>query len=527
MVPDTDSPSNDWPSLGGLFDLRWAGRVSVTRRILAVNIFALALLGASFFYLDSYRTRLLARAVRESDHEAIIVGAALDEAPFLAQNRAAMLNLARAAHARVRMIDHQGRVICDAWPDARSRYGYDNPGSEPWTIVAARELDRIVDTIVFAPSLTAFSDTLPSAPPTHSWAEVSYAPDRTPMITAIAPTRVGYVITTQNARDITQTVRDERFRLTLIILAVTIVSILLSLFLARTIALPLRRLARAAVRVRLGRERGVMVPRLEDRSDEIGMLARAVSDMSIALRERIDATETFAADVSHELKNPLASLRSAVDSLALVQATELRAQLIGIIRDDVRRLNRLISDISSLSRLDAEISRAPFILLDLNEFVRQYIDHRLARTPNDNKSQIQFIPGFGNTYIYGETAQLERVVDNLIDNALSFSPADCPVRIGVSNAGTSCLLWVEDEGPGVDQEERDLIFRRFHSTRMAQSGQNEQNASENATYHAGLGLAIVRTIVEAHGGTVHVTDHADGRPGTRFVVRFHAAEALH
>jgi two-component system sensor histidine kinase ChvG len=137
------------------------------------------------------------------------------------------------------------------------------------------------------------------------------------VITAAAPiTQLGVVMTTVNARDITQTVRSERFRLSVVLAIVSLLSILLSLFLARTIVRPLRRLARAAVRVRLGRAREVVVPRLPERSDEIGLLARALSDMSQALRARIDATESFAADVTHELKNPLASLRSAVEGLS-------------------------------------------------------------------------------------------------------------------------------------------------------------------------------------------------------------------
>src|SRR3546814_9027186 len=142
-----------------------------------------------------------------------------------------------------------------------------------------------------------------------------------------------------------------------------------SLFLARTIGRPLGRLARAAVRVRLGRAREVVVPRLPSRRDEIGMLARALSDMSQALRARIDATEAFAADVTHELKNPLASLRSAAESLATVEDPELRARLLGIVRDDIHRLDRLINDISDASRLTAQLSRAHFDPLDIGALV--------------------------------------------------------------------------------------------------------------------------------------------------------------
>ena len=192
----------------------------------------------------------------------------------------------------------------------------------------ARWLDAIIDIVVKSPRPPLYRERRdgrewPDVQAARSIrarvASVWRAPDRTPVLTAAAPLGDGTVVmTTTNARDITSTVRNERFRLSVVLLIVAIVSVLLSLFLARTIVRPLRRGARAAVRVRLGRAREVVVPRLPERRDEIGSLARALSDMSLALRARIDATEAFAADVTHELKNPLASLRSAVEGLSVV-----------------------------------------------------------------------------------------------------------------------------------------------------------------------------------------------------------------
>ncbi len=190
------------------------------------------------------------------------------------------------------------------------------------------------------------------------------------------------MLITNNVRDITRIVRAERFAIGVVIAGVMLVSILLSLFLARTIARPLRHLAIAAHRVRLGRAREVVVPRLPSRRDEIGLLSRALSDMSQALRRRIDAVEAFAADVSHELKNPLASLRSAVDSLGVVKDPALQTRLLDIVRDDVMRLDRLITDVAEISRLDGELSRARFEPIDLGPLIEGLLGAREERGRN-------------------------------------------------------------------------------------------------------------------------------------------------
>ncbi len=499
---------------GGLLSLRWSGRISLTRRILAVNIFAVVVLAASFFYLDSYRTRLLDRWRAESQTQAVLIAQALAAAPHTISDQQAMTHFASISATRLRVVDRQGRVLADVWPTADPHYGYDDPKTEPWNLKAARELDRIIDAIVGAPRLEPFSDSLPHVSPPQPETRIANAPDRTPMISAFAPLGTGYVITTANAREITTTVRDERLRLGLIIAAVMLLSVLLSLFLARTIVQPLRRLASAAVRVRLGRARDVTVPRLPTRNDEIGMLARALSDMTTALRARIDATESFAADVAHELKNPLASLGSAVDSLAVVQQTELKAQLIDIIRGDVRRLDRLISDIAGLSRLDAQMTRTPFSPLDLRAFVDEYVATAQPRAKAAGV-QLNVSAALGlPPLILADAAQLDRLLANLIENAVSFAPRGSNIRLGAFRSDNSCQLWIEDDGVGIPEVERQTIFERFHSYRPDDA---------DADKHSGLGLAIVKTIAEAHNGSVIATEHADGTPGARFVVTFPAA----
>jgi len=344
-----------------------------------------------------------------------------------------------------------------------------------------------------------------------------YSPDRTFMISAAVPVKDGTsLLATENARDITRTVRAERFRLGLVLGAAVLASVLLSLFLARTIVQPLQRLARAAVRVRLGRAREVTVPRLPERRDEIGMLARALSDMSHALRQRIDATDAFAADVSHELKNPIASLRSALDSLERVDRPDLRAQLMAIAQDDVRRLDRLVTDIAEASRVDAELSRTRFEPIDLGLLIEKMVIAREVRGVPRGVRLAFARPRKGVAVVLGEEGRLVRVLDNLIDNAVSFSPDKGLVRIIATVADDQVLVSVEDEGPGVPEPEREHIFRRFHSVRPE---------GEAFGKHSGLGLAIARSIVEGHQGRISIGDREDAQRGASFVVRLPMAVA--
>lgn len=514
MAPDIVSPKSDANDL----TLRWSGRVSLTRRILAVNIFALLLLAGGFFYLDSYRARILDSRTQQAMQEARLMAEALG-AVTPDRREQLLRQFARDTGTRLRVFASDGALLADSRALGERNFLLRDPDKDGLGQRIARFLDAGIDTVVGAkrPPLyrekasgLAWKD-VRTALTGFSSATVWRAPDRTPVITAAAqlPGTAAAVMTTINARNITQTVRVERFRLSVVLLVVTLVSVFLSLFLARTIVRPLRRLARAAVRVRLGRAREVVVPRLPERGDEIGMLARALSDMSLALRARIDATEAFAADVTHELKNPLASLRSAVEGLGSVRDPALRERLLAIARDDVHRLDRLISDISDASRLDAQLSRANFEPVDPAAMLRGILAQREERGV-ERGVRLRFDEdAAGPVLVLGEGARLERVFENLIDNAVSFSPDEGLVSIAALARDHRLELRFEDEGPGVPEDARDSIFRRFHSVRPS---------SEESGQHSGLGLAIARTIVEAHGGTIHVESREDRLSGARFVI---------
>ncbi|WP_428027832.1 stimulus-sensing domain-containing protein [Altererythrobacter sp.] len=495
--------------------LSWSGKLSLTSRILAVNILPLALLGGGIFYLDSYRKQLLSERYKLARIEAQITAEALAGATRERQE-ALLVQIGKEQHMRLRMFDAEGRLWADSFALDEPSFTFSDPVAEPWDEDFARILDRAVDTIVGAEPIPDYIE--PEEANADSWPELARArqegfsqiqlrdaPDGSPVINAAAPVglRGATLLTTRNAVDITESVRSARSTLGIAVLLTLGASILLSLFLARTIIAPLRLLASAAVRVRQGRERDVEVPRLPERRDEIGLLARAVSDMTGALRHRIDAVESFAADVAHEIKNPLASLRSAIESLPRVEDSELRRKLIDIATHDVRRIDRLVTEISEASRIDAEMSRATLERIDLAQLVQAIIGSREARAENQDRS-IAFSSSGWAANIMGNAQRLERVVENLLDNAVSFSPPDAPIEVHVDNDGERVTLTVTDSGPGIPEDSREKVFRRFHSVRPE---------SEDFGNHSGLGLAIARTIAEAHDGALTADARPDGKSG--------------
>ena len=506
-------------------DTGWAARLTLTTRILMVNIFALAVLAGGFFYLDSYRSQLIVERTEQAATEAAMAASAIAAAPP-ARWGPLLARMGQDSQARLRLFTDTTRPPLDGWNFGPPTYDFRDPAAEPLRRRMARAMDRVIDHIVGAEVPEAYVE--PPVDRLAAWPEalaaratgtvqthLRRAPERTPVISAATRLPSGAVLLlTTNQRDVVRTVRAERFWLGVVLLATAMLSILLSLFLARTIARPLRRLALAAHRVRLGRSREVQVPRLPQRRDEIGTLARALSDMSQALRQRIDATEAFAADVAHEMKNPLASLRSAIDSLELVHEPELRERLLAVIRDDVRRLDRLITDVSEASRMDAELSRARFESIDLGQMIEQLVAAREARGLPDGIRLAFGRPQRGSAMLFGDGSRLARVVENLIDNAVSFSPPGGLVQLTATRDGDEVIMRVEDEGPGVPFEARETIFNRFHSMRPDK---------EAFGRHSGLGLAIAKAIVEGHGGTICVTDRDDEAPGARFVIRVPAA----
>ncbi len=501
------------------------GRFALTGRILAVNILPLLIMGGGLLYLDSYRTQLINERFKLARIEAQITAEALAGATRERQE-ALLVQIGKEQRMRLRMFDAKGALTADSFALAEPSFRFNDISDDDWEQRFSRWLDRTVDTIVSAEAVQDYIE--PEAQEADAWPELARArelglsqvrlydwSDGTPVITAAVPVGLqgATLLTVRNAVDITESVRAARTTLGFAMVLLLAASALLSLFLARTIVTPLRLLARAAVRVRQGRDREVEVPRLPQRSDEIGLLARAVSDMTGALRQRIDAVDTFAADVAHEIKNPLASLRSAIDTLPRVEDPELRSELIQIATHDVRRIDRLVTEIAAASRVDAEISRATLERVDLAELFVNLIRSREDRGMNGGR-RIVLDAAPGSHIVMGVPTQLERVAENLIDNAVSFSPADGVVSVSIRRTGGQSVTEVCDEGPGIAADAREAVFRRFHSDRPE---------GESFGNHSGLGLAIGRAIAEAHDGTLSADARPDGAPGACLRLRLPSA----
>lgn len=330
---------------------------------------------------------------------------------------------------------------------------------------------------------------------------------------------LGVVAVTSAAGELDLLVRNEREQVLRMFVVALLVSIALSLVLASTIANPLSDLAAAA---ELGRDRNarkmapgrVRIPDLTARPDEIGRLSGALRGMVAALYDRIEANEQFAADVAHEIKNPLASLRSAVGSLRLVKKDDQRERLLDVLEHDVRRLDRLVSDISNASRLDSELVKEEeeeFNLIRTLNNINQYMGQQAAEKGVDYITDLPADP----VMIHGLEGRLAQVFVNLIANAISFCDEGDAVRVWARRRDNRVLIVVEDTGPGIPEQALTKIFKRFYSDRPATHFGN----------NSGLGLSISKQIVEAHAGVIWAEnirpteDDATSDPlGARFVV---------
>jgi two-component system sensor histidine kinase ChvG len=327
--------------------------------------------------------------------------------------------------------------------------------------------------------------------------------------------RGALMLSTQGA-DIDDMVEAERLAIVKVFFVAAGVMVVLSMLLAGTIAGPVRRLADGAERVRRRIRTRVEIPDFTRRRDEIGELSGALRDMTNALYTRIEAIESFAADVAHELRNPLTSLRSAVETLPVAKTEQSRQRLLAVIEHDVKRLDRLISDISDASRLDAELQRQEAAPIDLAMLLDALVKAANEIRNDDVKVVLTFESPLSDFRVAGHDSRIGQVFSNLVDNARSFSPAGGTVRITCRRVRGEVEILVDDEGPGIRPEALDKIFERFYTDRPEQGfGQN-----------SGLGLSISKQIVEAHGGTIHVENRMGGQPsrvlGARFIVRLPA-----
>ncbi|MEQ1618095.1 MAG: HAMP domain-containing sensor histidine kinase [Terricaulis sp.] len=325
---------------------------------------------------------------------------------------------------------------------------------------------------------------------------------------------------TIESADVERILLAERASMLPFVLGAGLVVFLSSLLLALFIARPLRRLASAADSLRLSGATRLKLPDVSKRKDEIGGLAHSLEAMTGALADRIDANERFAADVSHEIKNPLASIRSAVDSARAARTPEQQTTMLGIIAQDVRRLDRLVTDIARASRIEAETARGDLARVDLTDLLQNLTQAYASGSEEPTPVRVTFSvvagPGPNQAVVLGQQSALGQVYRNLIDNAISFSPPGGAVAVKLAlvrgKEDNRVRVAVEDEGPGIPPENLETVFRRFYTQRPAGAAFGG---------NSGLGLSIVRQIVTAHGGRVYAENMAPGggsTGGARLVV---------
>ncbi len=511
----------------------------LTRRILAVNILAIAIPVVGLLYLDNYRQSLIQSELELLKTEAKLFSGALaasgvvtgplgDERLLPETTRQTVRRLVDVSQTRARLFAPDGAKIADSIQlSGPGGVGEMQPlpplasdDSLLWrTIVGA--YDWVFGRWPGGDKLPPYTESAVQS--AQDYPEIRKALEgeiatgvrdagKGRMILSVAvPVQryrqvLGALFLSKPGDSIEMTLRDTRLTVLGVFGIALSVTVLLSLYLASTIAWPIHRLADAADRVRRAKGRQVKIPDLSRRKDEIGDLSGAVRDMTEAVWKRMDAIERFAADVSHEIKNPLTSLRSAVETVARIDDPVQQRRLMSIILDDVQRLNRLITDISDASRVDAEMSRADAEPVAMRDLLRAIADI-YAATSDDEAPRIQISSADEDPLtVLGMEGRLGQVLRNLVSNAISFSPPYGMISIIARRHQGRILITVADEGPGIPPDKLKAIFERFYS---------ERPQGEKFGTHSGLGLSISKQIIEAHGGTLSAENlmTPDGRVG--------------
>jgi two-component system, OmpR family, sensor histidine kinase ChvG len=562
-VPDTSPPLDRLSEAQATPEQGKRGFSPLLRRILLLNALPPALLAASLLYLDQYQNALLGAEVEAMRTQARIYAGAIAEAAVRPEGERYVLQLEAARPLLRRLVDPspntQARLLDTAGllvADSRIRDGVGGaviaeplPPPEPrgaLTSTVAGIYERLVGMFPAllrgrgGPGMVV--DSAPDAPD-FDW-QPDLGPDRreelrmaleggvTPyirrsadgrlLVSVAEPARrgtqsVGIVLLTREAREVDRRLFEIRASVLLLFATALILTVALSLYLSRTIATPMLDLARATQRIREGEGRAQSVPDgLLKRNDEIGVLARDLQNSARALWARIDANERFAADVAHELRNPLTSVRSAIETLRRVEDPASRNRLLAIIADDAVRMDRLIGDISDSSRVDAELSRTISTPVDIAPILGALTE--LHDATRDDDDPVVLLEGeAGPLVVRGVEGRIVQVFRNLLGNAISFSPPRGQVKVTARHAGALVEVVVEDQGPGIPEQKLESIFERFYS---------ERPSGERFGQHSGLGLSISRQIVEGLRGRIsaeNIRDASGAVTGARFMVLLPAA----
>ena len=524
---------------------------SLTRHILAINILVLAVPIGGVFYLDQYQSSLIAaemdalRVQGEIFSGALGAGAVANIAglgqqidPEAAQ--ALLRRLVEPTGTRARLFGPDGLLLVDSRDLAGATGGVQVEELPPldsesemlrWLVVS---VNAIINWVPGLENLTPYRErpdqsafNYPEARDALGGESVGIIRgdgERGIILSAAVPVQrykqvLGVVLLSTRGANIEGSLRAVRLDILKVFGIALTVTVALSLYLGGTIARPLRRLALVAQRVRRDKSRQVRIPDLRQRGDEIGELSASLREMTEALWARMDAIEGFAADVAHEIKNPLTSLRSAVETIARVSDVSQQRRLMAIILDDVHRMDRLISDISEASRLDAELSRNAPERVALNSLLGALVEMEQESAAERRVELVMSLPPGPPTNVHGYDARLGQVYRNVIQNAVSFSPTAGRVAINVVKVGEWVRTTFDDSGPGIPEGKLEAIFERFYSDRPDDQAAKFGN-------HSGLGLSISRQIVQACGGEIWAENRRDANGnivGARFVIELRAS----
>ena len=520
---------------------------SLSRRIVAFNLIGLGLLVAGVLYLNQFRTGLIDQRTQALETQGKIIAVAIAEAagsgpggtkfdPVRAN--IVLKRLVNGTGVRAQIYDRAGRLTGDTrnlLPGSGriETLPLPPPGETPdesWLSRIEGYYESIVQFFTGKPKIYRETPLAGVAQEKEvytalrggvaKWERVNSEGEL--IVSVTVPIQrfkavLGVLMLSTEGGDIDEVVRAERMQILQVFMVALAISLALSVLLANTIARPIRKLAEAAEaggarEARPINPQRIRFPDLTARPDEIGYLSSALRRMTEALYDRIDAIESFAADVAHEIKNPLTSLRSAVETLRIAKTPEMQARLLAVIEKDVQRLDRLVTDISNASRLDAELTREEMDAFDIGELVRTIVDLNTAQAA-DRGATLAITPLQDDMIVRGLEGRIGQVLQNLVGNALSFSSPDDVVTISAYLTPRGALrVTVEDQGPGVPPENLRTIFERFYS---------ERPDHEEFGNHSGLGLSISKQIIEAHGGTIwaeNIQDPGEGAPprGARF-----------
>jgi two-component system sensor histidine kinase ChvG len=513
---------------------------SLTFKILGVNLGAIFMLAFGFLYTAHYEQDLINAELSALSKEAQLISAAiseggvretLDEKPYLARDLAQLMvrKISTDTDFRILLYNNSGLLVADSHQLVSTGGVVEIIEIDPpphmvsWHVLLQKNISGYLGYLPTRLSLPLFPgvdnrsiqkfpnliDTLQGTAHRQAW----HTAEDDIMLTVAQPVArlkqvLGAVMLIRTGDRIDTAIQNVQMNVLRVFLGTLAITIFLSLYLSTEIVSPIRELSQATDKIRFRRKGDMPIPDMTNRHDEIGDLSFALREMTAALNARLQAIESFAADVAHELKNPLASVRSAVETLPKITDIKKRDRLLEIIQQDVQRLDRLISDISAASRLDAELSRFERAPVHLDSLLNNLANNYRDRDDVDIDISFTNQTSEDRAVIYGDEGRLGQVFSNLIDNALSFAKPGTEIKIGLERQVDTLHAWVENEGPAIPESKLETIFSRFYTERP--------DGAKFGT-HSGLGLSISSQIIAAHNSRIWAENRPDDAGKQRFV----------